>query len=433
MRLAGHPSILPPPESAEPNRSTGSGPARSRIAPDVWAISTTSLFADWSYEMILPIVPFFLAFTLLASPFVVGLVDGAAQFAQAGVQSVAGSRWARGAGRKVRGSYGYLTTTVGHGLLAIATVWPEVLVFRVTAWMGRGSRQPIKSAIVANATTRENQGIAFGLEQALDSLGAILGTITAVALVLWWGIGGFRTIFALSVVPGVIATVIILVIVKDRAAASSPAATARPRVGWTTFPPHFRRFLVAEAVFGLGYFSILLALLRVGENLLPSAGGSLSSVVVTSLLLYLLYNLIFTGLSYPAGHWADRRPGVALIALSFGLFALVDLCLAGPSSLLFGLLAFVFAGIQVGLQGVVESAWVARQVPAELAGPAYGWLGMVQGFTILVGSLIAGGLWTYVSATLAFEVSAAFSLAGAVLVLFARPSARGASSASSAT
>jgi MFS family permease len=230
-------------------------------------------------------------------------------------------------------------------------------------------------------------------------------------------LGAFRTIFAVGVIPGFVAVVVLLVFVRDRNAQNLPPRPRSPSLGWKGLPPPFRLFLVAEAVFGLGYFSILLALLRVGENLLPSSGGSLSAVVVTALLLYLLYNLIFTSVSYPSGRWADRFPGVGLVALSFVLFAVVDLLLVGNGSLLAGVLAFVVAGVQVGLQGVTESAWVARHMPAELAGPAFGWLGMVQGVTVLGGSLLVGGLWTYVSAPLAFVVSAVFSLAGAALLL----------------
>ncbi len=393
------------------------GRTRRRIAPDVWAVSLTSLFSDWSYEMVLPIVPFFLAFVLLASPFVVGLVDGAAQFAQSAVQATAGSRWATGRDRKVRGSWGYLATTVSHGLLALALVWPEVLALRVSAWIGRGSRQPIKKAIVANATSHEQQGLAFGLEQAMDTVGAILGTGAAVALVLWMGTGAFRAIFAISVIPGAIAVVLFLVLVRDAFAPGRAASPGGPAPGWHGFPPTVRWFLVAEAVFGLGYFSILLALLRVGENLVPSMGGSIGGAVVASLLLYLLYNLIFAGLSVPVGGWADRAPGIGLVALSFVLFAVVDGFLAGPPDLAFGLLAFVAAGAQVGFQGVAESAWLARHVPAEQVGPAFGWLGLVQGFSVLAGSLMAGAIWTYVSAPLAFGVSAVCCAAGALLLL----------------
>lgn len=388
-----------------------------KVPRDVWAVSFTSLFSDWSYEMILGVLPFFLAFVLGASPFLIGTVNGVADFAQSGVQSLASGRWAQGRGRRVRGAYGYLTTTISHGLIALAVVWPEVLLLRVGAWLGRGSRQPIKKAIVSNATSSRNQGIAFGLEQTMDSLGAVLGTACAVGLVLYGGVKEFREDFALSVIPGAIAVTVFLLFVKDRSARNPSVTSPRRSLAWLALPPWFRLFLLAEAVFGLGYFSILLALLRVGEDLLPSMGGSLSAVVVTALLLYLLYNLIFTGLSYPAGRWADRSPDVRLIAVSFALFAGVDVLLLGYGGLLAAVLAFVVAGVQVGLQGVTESAWVGRRMPGDLAAPAFGWLGTIQGFAILGGSVLAGGLWTYVSAPLAFEVSAVLSIAGASLLI----------------
>ncbi|MGI0155198.1 MAG: hypothetical protein ACREDE_03575, partial [Thermoplasmata archaeon] len=125
----------------------------------------------------------------------------------------------------------------------------------------------------------------------------------------------------------------------------------------------------------------------------------------------------FTALSYPVGRWADRAPGVGLIALSFGLFAIVDLLLLGYGGLLSGVLAFVAAGVQAAVQGVSKSAWVARRMPGDLAGPAFGWLGTVQGFAILAGTLLVGALWTYVSATLAFGFSAALSVSGALFLL----------------
>jgi MFS family permease len=397
--------------------NTPDSPRGAELPHDVWAVSITSLFSDWSYEMVLGILPFFLVFVLGATPFIVGGVNGLAEFAQSGIQNFAKDRWAQGPGRRVRGAFGYLTTTIAHGLIAVTVVWPQVLVLRVSAWIGRGSRQPIKKAIIANATSPSNQGAAFGLEQALDSVGAVLGTVSAVALVLYGGVREFREDFALSVIPGAIAVTVFLLYVKDRRARDRPPATPRRSLTWSSMPPSFRLFLVAEAVFGLGYFSILLALLRVGENLLPSAGGSTSEVVVAALLLYLLYNLIFSGLSYPAGRWADRAPDVRLIVISFGLFAVVDLLLLGYGGVIAAVLAFLVAGVQVGLQGVTESAWVGRQMPGDLAAPAFGWLGMVQGFAILGGSVIVGALWTYVSAPVAFGVSAVLCVAGAALLV----------------
>jgi len=419
-RVGDHPSTLELSTAPDLDRAAEPAPparTEGEIPADVWSVSITSLFSDWSYEMVLGILPFFLSFTLGASPFLVGFVSGAADFFQSGAQNLAGGRWASGPQRKLRGTLGYLTTTVSNGLIALAAIWPEVLVLRVSAWIGRGSRQPIKKAIVANATSSQNQGLAFGLEQAMDSLGAVLGTASAIGIILYGGIKEFREDFAISIVPGLIAVACFYLLVKDRHASAASPNAPRHRSPWGALPARFRLFLLAEAVFGLGYFSILLALLRVGLDLLPSAGGSFSEVVITALLLYLLYNLIFAGLSYPAGRWADRIPGVGLIALSFLLFAVVDVLLLGYGGLVAGVLAFLVAGVQVALQGVSESAWIGRQMPPDSVASAFGWLGSVQGFAILAGTLMIGALWTYVSAPLAFGVSATLSVAGALLLL----------------
>ncbi len=351
----------------------------------MWAISFTSLFADWGYEMVLPILPFFLAFSLAASPFIVGLVDGAAQFGQSVMSTVSGDRWTRGRDRKGKAAIGYAITGAAHGLIALTTAWPQVLLLRVSAWLGRGTRQPIKGAMLANASPPGRQGRTFGLEQALDSAGAIIGTVVAVAVLATYAYGpgadptpAFRTIFLVSIIPSAVAVIIVLFIVRDRKQAAVEPTTPAPRAP-AQLPRSFRWFLLAEAVFGLGYFSILLALLRVGENLLPATGGSVAAITITALLLYLLYNVLYTIVSYPAGHLSDRSPGLGLVALSFVLFALVDLFLVVGGGLLIGVLAFVVAGVQVGIQGVAEAAWVARNVSPQLAGRAFGRLGTVQG------------------------------------------------------
>lgn len=139
--------------------------------------------------------------------------------------------------------------------------------------------------------------------------------------------------------------------------------------------------------------------------------------MITALLLYRLYNFIYTALALPAGRRADHMTGAAPIALAFVLFAVVDLFLLSTGGLLPSILAFVAAGVQAGFQGVIESAWVARNVPPERSGAAFGQLGMIQGASVLAGSLLIGGLWTYISAPVAFGVSALLCRAGAALLL----------------
>ncbi|MGI0129242.1 MAG: hypothetical protein ACREEC_03685 [Thermoplasmata archaeon] len=141
---------------------------------------------------------------------------------------------------------------MSHSRLAIAVIWPEVLVLRVAAWVGRGSRQPIKRAIVANATSARNQGRSFGLEPAMDSVGVIPGTASAIGRIAYGGIREFRENFALGLVPGPITVFLFVVLVKDHQTGRA-AAHPRKSVPWSGLPPSFRWFLIAEAIFGLGY------------------------------------------------------------------------------------------------------------------------------------------------------------------------------------
>ena len=413
----------PSPIRAPPGVPGSSDAACEPIPHDVWAISITSLFSDWGYEMVLPVLPFFLAFSLAASPFIVGLVDGAAQFGQSVMSTVSGDRWAHRRDRKSRAAIGYAITGAAHGILALATTAPQVLALRVSAWLGRGARQPIKRAILANASRSHRQGRTFGLEQAMDSAGAVIGTVLAVAILASFAYApgadptpAFRLIFLVSIAPSAVAVLLVLLFVRDRNRTAAEAARLATGAPPAPLPRSFRWFLAAEALFGLGYFSILLALLRVGENLLPSTGGSIAAITITALLLYLLYNILYTAVAYPAGRLSDRSPGLWLVAISFLLFALVDLFLVLGGSLLVGVLTFVVAGVQVAIQGVAESAWVARYLAPQEVGRAFGRLGTVQGITILLGSLLVGGLWTYFTPEIAFATSGVLCVAGALLL-----------------
>ncbi|HTT14228.1 MAG TPA: MFS transporter [Thermoplasmata archaeon] len=386
-------------------------PARARLPHDVWAIAWTSLFSDWSYEMLLPILPFFLAFELGASPLVIGVVEGLAIFVQSLAQFVSGLRLAARPDRRSVGTVGYATTTGAHALIALATVWPVVAALRAGAWAGRGERQPIKRAILADASRRVGAGRSFGLEQMFDSLGAVAGTASAAAVVLTEGLPGLRLVFAFSVLPGLVAVVLFRRLVRDQdrplRAPVGPGGPARP-----AFSREFRWFLVATTVFGLAFFNVLLGLLRVGTGLAAGGTGAVSAVLV-ALLAYLLYNLVYAGLAYPSGLVADRFSSLGLVTASFLLFAVVDGLFAQAPSVPVALAAFLLAGAQLAFLDVGAAAWISRAVPSADLGAAFGWFGAVQGGASLVASVLVGALWTYDSAPLAFSVSAVLAIAGA--------------------
>jgi len=374
--------------------------------------------------MLLPVLPFFLIYVLNAPVVAVGLIEGVAVFAQAVIQPVSSHFIRTIRGRKRGGLAGYLSTTVMHGLLALASAWPAVFALRVSAWVGRGWRQPIKKTILSNATASGSKGSSFGLEQAFDSIGAVLGTAAAVALLLWKGLAGSsRDIFALSVIPGLIAVLVFAIRVREPA---TPAARVEPQVAGAPsepLPPRFRWFLVAATLFGLGFYNILLAVLDIGEGVQLSnpLGGGLNRLdaVVFAMVAYLVYNLVYAAASFPVGRLADRRPGVGLVAAGYLLFLPVDILLILETGAVGAVALMVGAGLQIALLDVVESTWISRAVPPRLTARAFGWFGALRGLGSLVGSVLVGAIWEYVSVSLAFTVSAGFVTAAAVILLLA--------------
>ncbi len=401
---------------------------RPRLPRTVWAVAVTSLFSDWSYEMLLPVLPFFLVYVLDAPIVTVGLIEGLAVLCQAVAQPVSSHFLRTAAARKPGGVAGYSITTAAHGALALTTGWPAVLGLRLTAWTGRGWRQPIKKTILANSTSRVVRGLVYGLEQAFDSVGAVLGTACAIGLILEQGLAtSARSIFAISVLPGLVAVLIFAVWVHERPTAGSPETARAARAPAAPLPRPFRWYLVAATLFGLGFFNILLAVLNIGESvqLTSPFGGGLSrtGAVVFALVVYLLYNLVYAVASVPAGRLADRRPRVGLIAVSYLLFLPVDLLLIVEAGLAGAVVLMLAAGVQIALLDVAESTWVSRAVPAEAAATAFGWFGVLRGVGSLVGSVVVGALWEYVSVASAFACSAAFVVAAVVVLVVAVPRA----------
>jgi MFS family permease len=390
-----------------------------RLPHDVWAISVTSLFSDWSYEMILPVLPFFLALDLHATPAEIGGIEGVAVLVQSLAQWYSGSRVAGMADRKLRGAAGYATTTISHGLLTLAQSWPVVGALRSIAWGGRGERMPVKQAIISDASSSKQRGRAFGLEQALDSAGAILGTLVAIGFVLSAGTGAFRSIFVVSVIPGLVAVLTFSLLVRDRRERPPRSESPPPPASRvSTFPKAYWPFLVTGGLFGFGFFNILLALLAVGERFIATPGLGLPAAIVLSLVVYLVYNLVSTVGAYPAGLLADRFPGLPLLAVSYLLFAGVDLLLVLGGALVGAVGVFIVAGFQVSLVSVAQSTWIGRLVPSQAVGRAFGAFGAVQGAASLAGSVAVGFLWTAVSPDSGFALSGAVCVAAALLTVF---------------
>jgi len=380
---------------------------------NVAAMCAASLFSDMSHEAATAILPLFLT-TLGAGAAALGVIEGAADAVASFFKLLAGYYSDRIGKRKALAAAGYIVTGVAKPLFALATSWHQILGLRAVAWLGRGTRGPVRDAMMADSVTPETYGRAFGLHRAMDTLGAMLGPLAAL-LLLHYAVS-YRTIFWLTAMPAALAVGAILLV-------REPKRTANHGLRfWQTvaaLPSSFRRFTLAAGIFGIGNFAHSLLTLRAIELLTPSLGKGRAGVVAVG--LYTFHNLLYAGLSFPAGWLGDRRSKRALLAGAYCLFGLLALGLIRQtSSIAFLLLLFGAAGAYIAFVDALEGAYAAELLPAPVRGTGYGVLSTVNGVGDFVSSVLVGVLWSRVSASAGFGYAAAAGFAGALTLILLR-------------
>ena len=380
---------------------------------NVVGIGIADLAADANYEMVFAVLPLFITAGLGAPALAVGIVEGVADGSAAVVKLWSGWYSDRIRWRKTLAVGGYGTTVFGLGLLLAVTTWPQVIVARALAWIGRGMRQPIRSAMLAGSVDKRDLGKAFGFHEALDTAGALLGP--AIAFVLLATGSGFRTVFAVALVPGILAVAFFAFLTRDpRSKAADPAVARVP------LPVAFWRLVAPVAVFGVGNFATAFFTLRAAQMLRPelSTAAALSAAVG----FYLAHNVVGAAVSFPAGWLADRVGKVPVLAAAYVTFALACLVgVLGHGWTAVALLA-LFVGAQNPVVSAVESSLVSTIVEEPRLGTAFGVLNAVNGVGDLVSSVAAGVLWTFVSPAAAFGFGAVLC-AIAAAALWLRPPA----------
>lgn len=386
---------------------------------DVAGMTLTSFLSDANHEMVTAVLPGFLG-AIGAPAGALGWIEGVADASASFLKLGTGWYSDRIGRRKGIAAAGYFVTPAALALLAAAVTWPLVLLGRMLGWMARGTRSPLRDAMLADAVAPEARGKAFGLHRAGDTVGAVLGPLAGVWLLARLPAphpaAPFRSIFLLSLIPGLAAVAVFVLMVRE----PSRPARRELRLGHALrgLPRVFTRFLRGVGVFGLGDFSHTLLILAATELLRPRY-GTLRAVQLAA-LLYVLHNLVYATASFPIGALADRVSKVKLLVAGYVLAALVALGIAAlmaehRGSL--GLLAAVFAaaGAAVAAQDALEGAIPAALVPGPLRGTAYGLQGTVNGVGDFVASGLVGALWATSAAT-AFAIAAALMFAGAVLL-----------------
>jgi MFS family permease len=361
-----------------------------------------SMFMDISSEIIHSLLPMFLVTSLGASALMVGLIEGVAEAASPIVKVFSGALSDYLGNRKWLAVIGYGMGALSKPLFALAPTAGLVLTARVIDRIGKGIRGAPRDALVADITPVHLRGAAFGLRQALDTVGALLGPLLAVALMLLWA-DNFRRVFWVAVVPGLIAVAILAfgITEPDR---QQGAKRVNPVThdNLKKLSAAYWWVVCVGAVFTLARFSEAFLVLRAMQGGVPIALVPLVMVAM---------NIVYAVSAYPFGKLADSMSHTKL--LSAGLVVLIasDIVLAHGSSWPVVIIGVALWGLHMGLTQGLLATMVAKSAPPELKGTAFGFFNLVSGLAMLVASFVAGELWDRFGASATFYAGAGFCVA----------------------
>ena len=402
--------------------SRGTAQARTKgwraLPRTVWAFGLVSLFMDGSSELIHSLLPVFLVSTLGAAPAMLGLIEGAAEAVVAVVKVFSGWISDRLGRRK-------LLTLVGYGLAALSKpLFPlarspfDVFAARLLDRTGKGIRGAPRDALIADVTPAEIRGLGFGVRQAMDTAGALIGPLAAMGLMFVLA-GDIRAVFWWALVPAA-ACMLFLELGVDEPAGQGPRSTPFPLSGSAAraLGRSFWLITAAAAIFTLARFSEAFLVLRASRLGLQ--------IELTPLVLVVM-NAVYALTAAPAGalsdRWGRRRP----LALAIVVLIAADLVLAVASSPVMALVGAGLWGLHMGLGQGLLSALVADFAPAEARGTAFGLFNLVTGAATLAASALAGVLWQTAGPGATFAAGAAFALVSLLaLPLLPRSPVRGA-------
>jgi MFS family permease len=378
----------------------------------VLGVGLASLFSDWSHEIATTLLPPFLATMGVAAAWL-GLIEGVSDGLSSFAKMASGYYTDRLRRRKSIAVTGYVVTALGTAAFGLASSAWHVLLARAFAWLGRGVRTPVRKALLAGAVTKETYGRAFGFERMMDTLGAIIGPVTALLLLQLLN-HHYPILFALTLIPGLIAAGLIAFVVKEKDRAPVPHVSFGESL--RALPTRFRRFLVAVGLFGMGDFAHTLLILLAMQKLTPELGAT--SAASWAAGLYVLHNVLYAGFSMIAGTLADRFNKGRLLAGGYAVAALMALAIMLlPVTAWTLAVIFAVGGIYVAMEETLEDSFCAELVGEAQHGMAFGTLATVNGVGDFISSLVVGLLWTRFGTSVAFGYSAVLFLCGSVMVL----------------
>ncbi len=386
-------------------------PKRPAIPRTVWALGIVSLFTDMGSEMVHSLLPILLATGLGASALTIGLIEGSAEALVLVTKVFSGYLSDALGKRKPLVLLGYGLATVVKPLFPLATSIAGITTARLLDRFGKGIRGAPRDALVADVTPVEIRGAAFGLRQSMDTVGAVLGPLLAVAL-LWLWHDNIRLVLWVAVLPGLVAVLLLATLVKEPDdVARRTARLPISREGLARLGRPFWRLVALGALIALARFSEAFLVLRASER-----GLELTWVPLVLVVMSIVYTLS----AYPAGVLSDRIPRIRVLALGMALLVLADVALASAHDWRLVFVGIALWGLHMGLSQGVLASMITDRVPAEYRGTAFGVFNLASGLALLVASGGAGLLWDQVSPAATFWAGAAIAFASVIACMSMR-------------
>jgi MFS family permease len=374
----------------------------------IWVLGFVSLLMDISSEMIHSLLPLFMVTTLGAGTLAVGIVEGLAESLALVVKVFSGTLSDYWGKRKGLAVFGYALGAFTKPLFALASGIGLVLTARLLDRVGKGVRGAPRDALIADLAPPAIRGAAFGLRQSLDTVGAFLGPLLAVGLMLLWA-DDFRAVFWVAVVPGLLAVVLLWFGIHEPDARHG--SKGHPPIHWETLARLRVRYwwvVGCGAVFTLARFSEAFLVLRAQRGGIPIAFVPLVMVAM---------NVIYAATAYPFGKLSDRMRHTKLLSLGLLVLVAADLVLAADDHWNTVVAGVGLWGLHLGMTQGLLVTMVADAAPADLRGTAYGFFNLASGLAMLIASVLAGFLWDQLGPSSTFYAGAALcaiALAGLI-------------------
>ncbi len=375
------------------------------VFSNIFILGLVSLFTDISTEMVYPILPLYLTSVIGVTPAIIGIIEGIAESLASIIKLFSGIIADRYGHKKRLAFAGYASSILNKVIILFAATWPGVLSARIVDRFGKGIRTAPRDALIAESAQNMQLGKAYGLHKGLDLLGTAIGIFLAY-LMLLNNKNNYRNIFIYSLAPAVVGVLFIL-LVKDK---KSEKINKKISFNWKILDKKLKQFLVCIFIFTLGNSSNAFILLRA-----YSAGFS----AVNTILLYFVFNITGSILSYPVGKLSDKFGRRKILGTGYFLYGIAYLGFGLSSNKVVFVLLFIIYGVYTALTSGTERALIAEIAPAAQKASALGLHAGIVGLGLLPASITAGILWDNLGQSVPFVFGGilAFFMSICILVI----------------